>query len=567
MVLSMKRWTAALGLFCALVPLFSQTIFEEGKYPNAARVLRANQLSDKKSILLAWEPPKEEGEVIIARSNSIIDSPDKLYVADSLGRYKSGGNSGTRTYYDYNLKPGTYYYAVVLVSDVRKREVRLFPNQNYTVVPVTIDEGGAVVSDNPAFPAFPEETKVSSGKIGFISDLKATLERKNVRLDWNPPSGAVSGRTVYTVYRSASPLTSLPLMQKAQKLAELSHPTMTFLDQGLDKSQTLYYGVSVKDLDGEESLPLEDKKSTLRVFYIRDYGKNHAEMIPDDSVPASTNTKINNTVTVPEDRPGTMHVRGVGYERVGKGVVISWLPPEAADDSTVYSVYASTKPLNQGPSSFGSGTVVKVASVNHPKTNFYIKELKEIDELYFGVTVKSGTIPEDYQLKEQVSYFRLDFSKDMAVPEATVSSVTEDKPKEENKTNVPPITNEHGVTPTEIHPGSEMTEWVHDTRSPNGHTTVDYDLADTDLNRIIKSTVLKKKFELAVDHLEKYISRQKNSHLLGKAYFYLGISYLKTDEPKKALRYFMKRETKSFSPERSEFWTNQTLEKLGRGRS
>lgn len=126
-------------------------------------------------------------------------------------------------------------------------------------------------------------------------------------------------------------------------------------------------------------------------------------MIADDSVPASPKNKPQQSIA-PPDPQGTLHVRGVGYERVGKGVVMSWLAPEGVDDSSIYSVYASTKPFNQGLTSFGAGVAVKVATVNHPKTNFYIKELKEIPELYFGVTVKSGVISEDFNLKENVSF-------------------------------------------------------------------------------------------------------------------------------------------------------------------
>ncbi len=538
--------------YLLLFPLLAQSSFEEGRYPTIPKAIRVNVLADKKSAQIYWEPPKESGEIIIARSNTIIDSPEKLYIADSLGRYKSGDKNGIKNYYDYNLKPGSYYYAVALVSDIRKREVKLFPNQNYTVVPVVIEDtdGPTEVGVNPILPLYEGATPA-----GFVSNLKANLERNNVRLQWKPPENAVSGRTIYTIYRSSFPITSLPLLQKAVKLTEVGHPTVSFLDQGLDKSQTLYYGVSVKDGKGEESLPLEDKKSTLRIFYVRNNDANTAEVIPDDSQPTETINKP--TVVVPIDPPGTMHVRGVGYERVGKGVVMSWLPPENADESVVYSVYASTKPLNQGTSSFGSGTVVKVANINHPKTNFYIKELKEIEDLYFGITVKSNSISEDFNLKENVSYFRFDFGKDLSVPtETEIAKPIQNKPETNiSKSEDPRIVNQSSVLPAELNPGIE---------EETLNVTVDFNVSESELNRIIRETVLKKKYELGVYRLEKFIIPSKNTHLQGKAFFYLAVSYLKTGESKKALRYFMKRETKAYSPERAEFWTNQTLEKMGR---
>jgi len=561
MVISLKRWISFGILSFFVSPLFAQANFEEGRYPSVPKAIRVSILADKKSSLLTWDPPREEGEIIIARSNSMIDTPEKLYIADSLGRYKSGGASGTRNYYDYNLKPGSYFYAVALVSDIRKREVKLFPNQNYSVIPITIEENDSVseVGVNPAFPSLD-----GSIPAGFVSNIKANIEKNHVRLEWKPPQNATAGRTIYTIYRSTSPLTSLPLLQKAIKLTEVGHPTLTFLDQGLEKSKTLYYGVSVKEGKGEEALPLEDKKSTIRIFYVRNSETNTSEVISDDST--STEAKTKPTIIAPVDPPGTMHVRGVGYERVGKGVVMSWLPPEGADDTVVYSVYASTKPLNQGTSSFGSGSVVKVASINHPKTNFYIKELKEMEQLFFGITAKSNIVNEDYNLKENVSYFRFDFAKDLTVPtETEVTKVTPTKLDPENlKAEDSKIVNQSSVVPAELNMPEE--DNLRDDGSQILTATVEYNVSEEELNRIIKETVLKKKYEVGVYRLQKFLTPLKNSHLLGKAYFYLAVSYLKTGETKKALRYLMKRETKSFSPDRAEFWTNQTLEKMGKGK-
>lgn len=559
MKFSIYLWTVVLLL--SFFPVWADSGFEESRYPTIARAIRASILPDKKSIRIDWDSPKQEGEIIVARSNVMIDSPDKLYIADSLGRYKASGPNATRVYFDYNLKPGTYYYSVVMVTDVRRREVKLFPNQNYTTIPVTIAEenGTPIVGQNPEFPAFPEDTNIQS-MVGGVSGISANIEKRFIRLNWTPPAGAIAGRTIYTVYRSSSPMTSLPLMQKAEKLTELTHPTVTFLDQDLSKSQTLYYGVSVKQLGGEESLPLEDKKSTLRVFYIKQSDKSNAEVIVEET-PKKQNLEVASNDPTP-NLSGALHVRGLGYERVGKGAVISWLSPEAADETTIYTLYASIKPLNQGASSFNQGTVVKVATVVHPKTNFFIKELKEIDELYFGVTAKSSAVPEDYNLKENVSYFKYDFSKDN-LPKEETDIVAESKPKKEPEK--PEIyKNEHVVTPTEIAPPKENIEPVNDFKEEHS-ATVTYDLGQTELNRIIRETVIQKKFETAVYRLEEYLKFETSSYLRGKALFFLGVSALKTGDTKKALKCFLKKETKSYSPSRVEFWTNQTLNQVGRG--
>jgi hypothetical protein len=313
-------------------------------------------------------------------------------------------------------------------------------------------------------------------------------------------------------------------------------------------------------LGGEESLPLEDKKSTLRVFYIKQTEKANAEVIVEESPKKQNAVVASNEPTT--NLSGALHVRGLGYERVGKGAVISWLSPEDADESTIYTLYASVKPLNQGSASFNQGTVVKVATVVHPKTNFFIKELKEIDDLYFGVTAKSSSVPEDYNLKENVSYFKYDFSKDN-LPKEEENIVASSKPKKDpEKSEI--YKNEHAVTPTEIAPPKETSEPTNDFKVETS-ATVTYDLGQTELNRIIKETVIQKKFETAVYRLEEYLKYESNSYLRGKAMFFLGVSALKTGDTKKALKCFLKKETKSYSPSRVEFWTNQTLNQVGRG--
>lgn len=561
MKLSLRIWLAFAIFF--VLPIHTQAVFEESKFPTIVKILRSSVLPDKKSVRLDWEPPKGEGEIIVARSNSIIDSPEKLYIADSLGRYKANGPNATRTYFDYNLKPGTYYYAVVMVSDVRKREVKLFANQNYTVLPALLEDDSGI-SNNADFPAFPPNTDLQTIVAG-VSGLTAVTERKFVRLNWDPPAGAIAGRTIYTIYRSNSPLTSLPLIQKAEKLAEVSHPSLTFLDQDLSQSKTIYYGVSVKQIGGEESLPLEDKKSTIRVFYIKQSEKSNAEVILEETPksPLSNETTPVRETKIEVDAPGTMHVRGVGYERVGKGAVISWIKAEAADETTEYTIYASTKPLNKGASSFGAGSVVKVATVSHPKTNFYIKELKEIDDLYFGITSKSSSVPEDFNLRENISYFRYDFDKNLeAPPESSVAVIENDTNQKPEKDK--PEKNEHSVTPADQTLIDQKVEELRDSKEEK-LATVDYDLDQTDLNRIIKETVLRKKFETGVYRLEEYLKTTRTPYLKGKAYFFLGISYHKIGEDKKALKYLLRRETKMYSPARTEFWTNRALSQVSRG--
>lgn len=565
-----------LGLFLGLlVPLhlFGETVFDEGRNPNITKTLRATLLSDRKSVFLTWDPPKEEGELIIARSNSIIDTPDKLYIADSLGKFSSGGANSVKTYYDYNLKPGTYYFAIVLAKDIRRREIKLFANQNYTTTPVTIEDMDGVLGNNQSFPSLGQMGKEEprSGSRDHITNLEAVIERKSVRLNWSPPMGAANRRTIYTIYRSTEPLTSLPLMQKSVKLAEVSHPVTSFLDQGIEKSQTIFYGVSVKDWNGDEALPLIDHSSTIRVFYVFDKKNNSAELIQDTKIMSGRQEANVSQASVVPDPVGTMHVQAIGYERVGKGAVISWLPPEKADETTVYTLYASIRPLNDGIASFNSSNTVKVTTVLHPKTSFYVKELKEMESLYFGITAKNSSIPEDYTLQDRVSYLRFFFDRDRPLngnegkeEVASPEKSTVEQPKKEGlispaELSRVPVKEEESIV------DNSDTEFSFPKKEENAEVPLVE--KESDLDAILRDTYQAKLYEVAVHRLEKFSKKEKDPKLLGKAYFYLGMSHIKRKEFKPALRYLLKKEAKAFEPERTQFWTNQTLEALGKNKS
>ena len=60
---------------------------------------------------------------------------EKLGVSDSLGKHKSDKVNIFNNFKDANLRPGEYFYAIVLVSQVKKKRVKLFPGVNYTVTP------------------------------------------------------------------------------------------------------------------------------------------------------------------------------------------------------------------------------------------------------------------------------------------------------------------------------------------------------------------------------------------------------------------------------------------------
>ena len=191
--------------------------------------LTATLSADSISIELKWTPPSDEGDVIIARSNQVIDTMEKLGVSDSLGKYKSDKVNFFNHFNDTNLRPGEYYYAIVLVSQIKKKRVKLFPGVNYTITP-------AVVPVQIHTPKVVPQIAEVKHEADSISNLKIRTVENSVRLSWTPPIGAEDS-IKYTIYRSPDPMSNVGLMEKATKIGEVIHPETTFLDTGLDSSR------------------------------------------------------------------------------------------------------------------------------------------------------------------------------------------------------------------------------------------------------------------------------------------------------------------------------------------
>ncbi|TGK07365.1 hypothetical protein EHO59_04465 [Leptospira semungkisensis] len=510
---------------------------------SVAGSLNVEVLRDGKSVRISWDPPRETGEIIVARSSSIIDSADKCYIADSLGKFPSGVANGVNQIFDYNLKPGTYYYAVVLAHHVRRKDVRLVANRNFTTIPIVIENNPQVnntppaqnppVTQNPPVnnqvPP-PEEQKYLSDN-ARVTDIAAKREGKFVRITWEPYPKGIPGETIYTIYKSAEPLSSLSLMRKAEKLAEVSHPENNFLDQDLTKSQTLYYGVSVKQ-GLKEVLPLVQNQSFIRHFYVYDQDKRKPPK-EDDSV-----------VTNPDFSFDEMHVRDLNATTVEGGIRLDWKPPTKADENTVYSIYQALKPLAGGMSTFLGGNVKKLGEMAHPDTNVMVRMKPYDGTVYFGVTVKRGEV-EDFTLTLDQSYVAIG-SNPNEQDQNNQQQTADQEPKEDQN----PKEEEQKPSHNE-----EKAPLIVQQEEPS----------EEEMDRVLKSTFWKDEYAEAIRQLGPYAGAGDNS-IRGKAKFYMGMSYYRKGEYNKALKYFVQKDTKAYNPERTEFWTKQCLSRIGGGK-
>ncbi|XDD50037.1 hypothetical protein AB3N59_16990 [Leptospira sp. WS92.C1] len=478
---------------------------------------------DENSIRISWVPPRETGEIIIARSASMIDTAEKCMVADSLGKYPSGIAGGVTHIFDYNLKPGTYYYAVILAHHVKKNTLTLEPGKNFTTIPVIIEQPltpGNTTTENKA-PELPDDAR--------ITDLSVKKEGKNLRLNWTPYDRAIPNATVYTVYKSLEPMSSLSLMRKSEKLTELSHPESTFLDQDLGKSQTLYYGVSVRS-GPKEILPLINGQSFTRFFYIGGPDKESSE-----------------DIKKPEYSYDEMHVKDLTAVLDDLNVKLQWSPPDKPDDNVVYTVYQAKKPLSGGTATFLGGDVRKLGEVNHPDTSAQIKLKSAGTKIYFGVTVKRQD-QEEFKLVENESYVVINPDKN------TEDENTEGEGKNEDS-SFDPKNKKKEKPKVQDEKNEESSENKEDEFSGN----------EDELDRILKKTFWKKEYSDAIQKLKPYTGRGNPVGVRGKAKFFTGLSEYRKGNYKEALKHLINKDSKFYNSERSEFWSKRCLSRISGG--
>jgi hypothetical protein len=540
-------------------------ILSKSSESDEAHNLKASVLPDKRSVSLVWRAPETKGEIIIARSNNVIDTEEKLFNADSLGRYPS---DTTMQNYDYNLSPGTYYYAVVLVESVKAKTLKLKPDQNYTTKPIIISNFAGNSSPQNNDPSFGvDHTEMNSLNDKFIETLVAKKEGQNLRLEWIHPPGIEPGKTIYTVYKSKKPMSSLPFMREAQKLAELGYPEKTFLDQDPELNGTSYYGVSVKE-DETEHLPLFLNKSFIRVTFVKDAKKNDYRFVVESEDPGITMDPLS-----PDAK--ALSVDGIRLTEKDRGVVLQWNAPAEANEYTDYSIYASKNPPKGGINTFLEGSVVKLGTVTHPKTSLFINKINEKDTVYFGVTARSNDAPENFNLKENSSFISY---KQKASPQkentiaASPSKVEQTPPpkksidqiiREEMEGNPIPMPY-NGYDPKR----SKSKPQKFDPNNDQFEASQEYDQSSgpkKSLDSILRLHSSDGRYDKSLKDLNDYVNQETDPVLKGKAYLYAGIGFYRMGNYKKALSLFQRNETKLYSDERSEFWTNKTIEQIGKG--
>jgi hypothetical protein len=545
-------------IFLLFLGSFSGSIYSENSKeplsPDTPTQIKAKVTEEKNSVYITWTPPREEGDVIIARSKSMIDTPDKLYVADSLGILSYKDDIRISDYRDINLRPGQYYYAVALVSSVRRRQVQLLADKNFTSTPVTIYE-----NENP-----PTST-VDSKR--FIKSIDIQKVDTGLKIAWEPPDDADKSRPIYSLYRSNSPLNTIAAMQNATKVIEMDHPDTTFTDRSKYAVSGVYYGVSVT-IKGEEFIPLQEDVSFARYGSPPPAKKKKKPLSKDEDdeddgeeeeKPQPKKNKNNKKKTsapeqdlglVKHDKPVNIkegnYVHEINIELQKDGMLLTWSPPTNVDlEGIVYSIYQSTSPLKNVQSLLDAGTAKKLGELKNPETKYKLKKEDKKKIFYYGVTVKLDSGEEFGLLEENDSYLKI-------YPEA-YSNITK-------KENLPPT--EEIEKKEEEKPAPEKEEGLPSKPSNKKPKPSE----SNEFNWIMSEYYKKGKFTVAHEKLLLLAETSEDPNEKGKALFYAALCQYNKKNYKDALKLLLKEEVqKNYEPDRVEFYIKQCIKNRSDG--
>ncbi len=526
------------------IMIFSGNLFSaETLTPDTPNKIRAKISEEKNTIEITWTPPSDEGEVIIARSKSVIDTPEKLFVADSLGIVSYKDEIRATSFKDINLRPGQYYYAVALVNSVRRRQVQMVPEANYTTAPVTLFE-----NENS-----PNSTVDGSR---FVKSIEVQKVDTGVRITWEVPDDSQKSKPVYSVYRSNSPLNTIQSMRNAKKMIELDHPDSSYTDRSREALPGIYYGVSVTIKD-DEFIPLQDgisfkrygtespkKKKSSNKEDLEDVPSEDEEDSEDKPSKSKKKSKKGSKGADAQEmqKPAVIkegyYVHDINYELEKDAIHLTWSHPKDVDlDNIVYTIYQSNSPLKNIKDLVSSKKVKKLGEIDYPERKFKIQREEKKKIYYYGVTVTVPSGEEFYLLEENDSFLKV-------FPEGSKNS-------EKKKTDDP-----------KKNPEGKDSEKENQKKSSDSTMP----LESNEFNWIMSEYYKRGKFTVAYEKLMLLAETSEDAQEKGRAYFYAALCQFNKKKFKEALKLLLKDEVqKNYDGDRVQFYINQCIQKRSDG--
>ncbi len=356
------RWLVPLVLVISLsggVSLYSQFLADEPD-PNAneekpnideaknsvapdniARNIKAELVPgaspSKCTIKVTWElNPKEKGEYIVAKSNQVIDTAEKVKAAKVV---KAVNVTAMNTVIDNDCTPGSYYYVVLSKKSITDNKMDLRKDFNFLSAPVVIDPGIA---------------------FNIVSNIKAVETGKKIMLSWDRINRTA---LFYTVHRSKQVINSASILKQSEKL-----DTLADVGQYLDENATVdipyFYAVTVKALKA----------------------KDNPNLFPDRNFTTTP-------VMVSSKKGDQIKVKTISARVDREAVMITW-SHAGTDGDPNYQLFRSEKPIKNIMDIPGSA-IIGIVNIN---TDKFLDSMAPSGKYYYGLIPGTGTDSSAYAL-------------------------------------------------------------------------------------------------------------------------------------------------------------------------
>jgi len=563
--------------------------------------------SQKIGVRVSWKIVENRGELAIFRYNAPINSNLVLTDATLLGVIDGSSTS----YTDNPEKSGTYYYAVLLNTEVKSGAVILVANENYST------KGYKFFSKNAH-----EAEPIADNNISVTNISLQKTSKNSVRVLWNYTG---DNNISFNIYRSSEKMDTPEKILEKNKIGTVTQDKRSYDDLNIAAVNNVYYAISIqmndkniiklvadqsysttplqfsaqavlsvsdiaifKGANGESIITWKDAPDTMGYTYLI-YRSEMMLNSTNDLQKASLIGEVASGVQKFSDNFSSE--KSIYYAVVTKA--------SSGETSSVFiqgaNTLFTTVKMSQSESLFfdlkvyvrnGSVALIWKTPVNvdgkssENRVNIYRfrKKPRSINELSLGTLV--ARIPEtknsfiDIPLGGGVYYYSLFmetpkgiYPNEFVVNENLIGPVVyhaekeyvyRDHPVEGEEPDLEHSEDEADSKKNKLFYPEESTNEVKDKRT----VQKEYNYGtDTEIKRILQKTYNQKKYAEAIEELS-YYRDSSLENVKAAAIFYTALSNYELGNYQKALEDFLNPHVKKIYKERSEFWYKRTLEQL-----
>ncbi len=553
---------------------------KERKLPvYVARNVKAQIIPDiKGAIKITWDAdPAFDDEFIIGRALEVPHSVEKALNAKSIKVVPQGAE---RVAIDSNLPPGSYFYVVLAKEKVQNRDVELYPNVNYTTVPVVIEKEAVEI----VRVKLPEQVTLIHAMV---------LNRNQVLVTWK---GTQQTGIVYNVYRGSEPLNSAAKVRNADAIAQLPANKTSYVDAGISKTGNYFYAVTTKDVQGNEDLQLvPDQSYTVNGVFVAMQAQNlvtglSGQVFASRSVKLSWSEKVANQrgkyLIYRDSKPISSSEKlalseFVGSVAMGRTDFIDENPPEGA---LYYAVLGKLE----------DGTLDNtfVAGENYLEQPIVMGERLRVQSI--SAAVEAGKVSVRWNIRGKIgvkeyAIARLQNQVNEASENISPHIVSNVDITEKTYIDAPPSgTYYYAILPREksLWRGYDLIGGVNITESPvvvrnemgeedkfpsiEEHKIVQPEqkkiapriIPPGDVDSIIRETFFRGKYNSTIRKLDVLIKEGLEGKDAAKARLFIGRAYIEKGRYRKSLEYLLRSDVKEHFRDEAKFWSSFAISQV-----